>query len=113
MVNYSCIPGREPQYSSWVPTALYLLGLNTLNTHPDGRCSRWGWEGQSYYYQEVFPGQHFVCVCVCVCVYGPVHVYTHVHLCAFTGVEWAACTLAVIIIEVSVILPKVPPTQPL
>ena len=54
-----------------------------------------------------------LCVCVCVCVYGPVHVYTHVHLCAFTGVEWAACTLAVIIIEVSVILPKVPPTQPL
>ena len=54
-----------------------------------------------------------LCVCVCVCVYGPVHVYTHVHLCAFTGVEWAACTLAVIIIDVSVILPKVPPTQPL
>ena len=41
------------------------------------------------------------------------HVYTHVHLCTFTGVGWAACTLAVIIIEVSVILPKVPPTRPL
>lgn len=62
-----------------------------------------GQEGQACYYQEVFPGQHFVCVCVSV------HVCTHVHLCTFPGVGWAACMLAVIIIEVSVTLPKVPP----
>ena len=54
-----------------------------------------------------------VCVCVCVCVCAPVHVCTCVHLCPFTGVGWAACMLAVIIMEVNVILPKAPPTHPL
>ena len=112
VVNYSCVPGRELQYSSWVPTALYLLGLNTLILTLLGGVLGGGGRGSPITTRKYFQVST-LCVCVCVCVCVPVHVCTCVHLCPFTGVGWAACMLAVIIMEVNVILPKAPPTHPL
>ena len=84
VVNYSCVPGREPQYSSWVPTALYLLGLNTLILTLLGGVLGGGRRGSPITTRKYFQVSTLcVCVCVCVCVRVRTHMYVPVpfHRC--------------------------------
>ena len=85
VVNYSCIPGREPQYSSWVPTALYLLGLNTLTLTLMGGVLGGGGRGSPITTRKYF---QVSTLCVCVCVCRCLCMCTHMCICALSQV-WA------------------------